>query len=89
MARGNDLVVYKRYATLGQTVEVDVHVQGLDIPNEIKEENSPSDFVRGDRSARRRMSSSYLRTLSAPSGGTLEHMAMGSWTGSARSNTHA
>merc|ERR1712107_253170 len=51
MPRSGDVMVYKKYTTLGQTKEFSAQIQVLDIPNEIKVGYSPIGFVRCGRSA--------------------------------------
>merc|ERR1719440_310898 len=48
---GDNVMVYKKDTTLGQTREFDAQIQVLDIPNEIKTGYSPIGFVRCGRAA--------------------------------------
>ena len=40
--RSGDVIVYKKYSTLGRTKEFNAQLQVLDIPNEIKMDHIPN-----------------------------------------------
>ena len=49
--RSGDVIVCKKYSTLGRTKEFNAQLQVLNIPNEIKMDHLTIEFVRCERAA--------------------------------------